>query len=205
MALEPIPPQELLPCGRDADTVAEHAAAGAPDDHERECPYCGEIITGSAAVNAAATALAQDTDADPSPGLVPAVMQTVWSELRPGRRIPLPSGDGTIFATETAVISAITGELDLISDLTVRRIRLAAAGPDPTADSDAAGSAAAPADSAALPGVTLTASARYPADIAALAAQARAAVVRCSQELFGLTPQRVDIDITDLQLPVGTP
>jgi hypothetical protein len=206
MALEPIPPRELLPCGRDADTVAEHAAAGAPDDHERACPYCGEIITGSAAVDAAATELAQDTDTDPSPGLVPAVMQTVWSELRPGRRIPLPSGDGTTFATETAVISAITGELDLISDLTVRRIRLAAAaGPDQKGDPDAAGSAAAPDDPAALPAVTLSASARYPADIGALAAQARAAVVHCCQQLFGLTPQRVDIDITDLQLPVGTP
>lgn len=225
MALDPIPPRELLPCGRDADTVAEDAAAGRSDEHETQCPYCSSILAGAAAVDAAAAVLAQDTDADPSPGLVPAVMQTVWSELRPGRRIALPSGAGSTFVTETAVMSAITGELDLISDLTVRRIRLAApaaavsapdavpadgptvpGGPVP-ADSAPDGSAPddTPDDTAILPAVSLTASVRYPADIGALAGAARAAVMRCSQELFGLTPHRVDIDIIDLQLPVQTP
>lgn len=205
MALDPIPPHELLPCGRDADTVARDAAAGTTDEHERSCPYCGEIVAGAAALGAAAAALARDTDADPSPGLVPAVMQTVWSELRPGRRLALPSGTGTTFATETAVISALTGELDQISDLTVRRIRLAAAPKTGTA-SDRPDDPSAVDGSVAdlLPAVSLTASARYPADIPALAAAARAAVVRCARELFGLTPLRVDIDITDLQPPVRT-
>lgn len=228
MALDPTQPRELLPCGRDPDTVADDVAAGTLDEHERSCPYCGEIIAGSAALGAAASELARDTDADPSPGLVPAVMQTVWSELRPGRRLALPSGAGSTFATETAVISALTAELDLIADLTVRRIRLApaaraAAESDPgvvgesvseprgpveeggVAEPDPNGKLGAVDEPAAgvLPAVSLTASARYPADIGALAATARAAVVRCAQELFGLTPLRVDIDITDLQLPVS--
>ena len=199
----PGPVAGALPCGRNADTVAEHAATGTSDEHERECPYCGAIIAGTAAVDAAALALARDTDADPSPGLVPAVMHTVWSELRPGRRIPLPSGGGATFATETALISAITGALDLIDDLTVRRIRFAAAGADGTELADAATEDTADVhDPAVLPAVSLTASARYPADIPALAADARAAVVLSSQQLFGLTPLRVDIEITDLQPPV---
>ena len=49
----------------------------------------------AAALDRAAGELARDTDRDPSPGLLPAVMHTVWAELRPGARIPLPGSGST--------------------------------------------------------------------------------------------------------------
>ena len=79
------------------------------------------LARAGALVDRASAELTASTDRDPSPGLLPAVMETVWAELRPGQQIPLPGSDGTLLVTETAVGNALVAHLDGLPELLVRR------------------------------------------------------------------------------------
>jgi len=149
----------------------------------------------AAALDRAAGELARDTDRDPSPGLLPAVMHTVWAELRPGARIPLPGSDGTLLVTETAVGNALVAHLDGLPELLIHRctVQHLPATPDqPTADRPTIG-------------ITLTAAVAYGSRADALLQRVRTVLTIAADQLFGLTVDRVDIDIVDIYPPVGHP
>ena len=154
----------------------------------------------AAALDRAAGELARGTDRDPSPGLLPAVMHTVWAELRPGARIPLPGSDGTLLVTETAVGNALVAHLDGLPELLIRRctVQHLPATPDqPTADQPTA-------DRPTI-GITLTAAVAYGSRADALLQRVRTVITIAADQLFGLTVDRVDIDIVDIYPPVGHP
>lgn len=111
-------------------------------------------------------------------------MQTVWAELRSGRRIPLPGGGGTLFVTEIAVSNALVAHLDGIAELIIRRCTVQQQQP-------------------ALRGpatvqVALTAALAYGAATEALLLRVRAVITATAQRLFGFTTAQVDIEIVDV-------
>lgn len=147
----------------------------------------------AAALDRAAGELARDTDRDPSPGLLPAVMHTVWAELRPGARIPLPGSGGTLLVTETAVGNALVAHLDALPELLIRRctVQHLPATPDqPTADRPTIR-------------IALTAAVAYGSHADALLQRVRTVITIAADQLFGFTVDRVDIDIVDIYPPVG--
>lgn len=176
---------------------------------------------GAVAVQRASAGLAASTDRDPSPGLVPAVMQTVWAELRPGQQIPLPGSDGTLLVTETAVGNALVAHLDGLPELLVRRCAVRYLAPvdrpendreaDSPATDDRAAGAGAPdgsvTDSSGSDGtlqISMTAAVAYGTATGVLVEEIRSVIAAGAQQLFGLTIGRVDVDIVDVYPTPGT-
>jgi hypothetical protein len=183
---------ELLPCGRDPITVADHARSGHPDDHERACPHC-QSATHSAELTQRA---ARDLAAQPvhvPPTLLPKIMRRVWSELRPTGVIPLASdgADGDTNIAIRALVDALRYNLDRLDDLTVHTCRVDATG-------NAAGNGASPALT-----VQLAVSATHTPDLPRLAIQCRRQVAETLHQQFGLHAARVDVDFVDLDPPTG--
>lgn len=150
----------------------------------------------AAALDRATAQFARDTDRDPSPGLLPAVMHTVWAELRPGVRIPLPGSDGTLLVTETAVSNALVAHLDGLPELLVRRCTVQHQ-PRP------AGESTEPAATAETIRITLTAAVAYGISTDDLVHRIRTVITVAAEHLFGFTVDRVDIDIIDVYPPAG--
>lgn len=142
-----------------------------------------------AALARAADELGRFTDREPSVGLVPAVMHAVWAELRPGHLIALPGSDGHLLVGSTAVATAITGRLDDLATLVVRRC---------TVESPDAGSDQPGADGAGALRVQLTAAVAYGADTGELSSVVRTTVTDTVRDLFGLDVDRVDLVVEDV-------
>lgn len=182
---------EMLPCGRDPITVADHARSGQPDNHERDCPHCQSATRDAELTQRAARELAAQPVYVP-PTLLPKIMRKVWAELRPSGEIPLPSTGGNTSIAIRAVVDTLRYELDRLPDLTMRTCRLDATG-------TAAGNGSAPALT-----IRLSVSARQTADLPRLAAQCRQQVAETLHHQFGLRADRVDINFVDLDLPGAT-
>ena len=156
----------------------------------------------AAVVDRASAELAASTDRDPSPGLLPAVMETVWAELRPGQQIPLPGSDGTLLVTETAVGNALVAHLDGMPELLVRRCVVEYRVPG-NGDNGAAGPAGESPDGTL--GIALTAAVAYGTGTGELVERIRSVISLGAEQLFGLTVGRVDVDIVDVYPAPGTP
>lgn len=141
-------------------------------------------LAAAAALARAADELGRVTDREPSAGLVPAVMHSVWAELRPGQLIVLPGSSGHLLVGSTAVATAITGALDDLADIVVRRCTVEA----PEDGPDVSGALR----------VELTASVAYGADTLELSELVRASVNDTVTELFGLAVDRVDLLVQDV-------
>ncbi|WP_420122438.1 hypothetical protein [Nakamurella sp.] len=152
-----------------------------------------------AVLDRAAGELGRATDQEPSAGLVPAVMHSVWAELRPGQLLELPGSDGRLLVGAAAVATAITGRLDDLADLVVRRCTVESADPGPGSGP------VAPGAGAAAVRVTLTAAVAYGADTGELADEVRTTVATAARELFGLTVDRVDLVVEDVFVAGGAP
>ena len=185
MALEEL---TALPCGRDPLEVVDADLEGTGDAHAQTCPYCRKAIADARGQQTIADDLRSSATPAPS-SLLPSVMTTVWSELRPGKQLPLPSV-GAAFVTELAVSSALQHDLDLLQDLEIQvcRARLHDREDDPVP----------PPVSAPLVHVDITAAAAYPADLLALADTVRSTAARTLLVQFGLAAVAIDVDIVDL-------
>ncbi len=178
----------MLPCGRDALAVVDDARTGLLDDHERSCRYC------LAAQHAADLALqaARELDAQPvdvPAGLLPAVMRTVWAELRPSPLIPLPAPAGGAAVSALAVATALRTDLDTVDNLSVYTCQV-----EPSQPTSRNGRPAALE-------IHLTASTRYPSPLPPLADLCRARITATLRTQFGLAAAGVDIDFIDLDPP----
>jgi hypothetical protein len=157
----------------------------------------------AAALDRATLELARNIDREPSPELLPAVMQTVWAELRPGQRIPLPGSHGTLFITETAAGNALVAHIDGLAGIIVRRCTVVYRAPNTTRGGTPPSVRDSPgADSGGI-GITLTAAVAYGTGTDALLARVRSVIGITAQDLFGLTVDQVDIDIVDVYPPAG--
>lgn len=187
-------PADVLPCGRALEAVTAHAHAGELDSHEQQCPFCLAATASTERLRQASATLTAATAVQiPAISVVPAVMLKVLSELRPGRFLALPSSGRTLFVSETAYCTAVTAQLEDISDVVIRRCTVHEV-PAPAA---APGVVAGAAQKTSVV-VTMTASIVYGADAGALAQLIRQRVGQASQLLFGLPAAQVDIGFTDL-------
>lgn len=172
--------------------VAEPALTPGPESASRSAPDpdAAAVVTAepdpasAAALDRAAGELGGITDREPPAGLVPAVMHSVWAELRPGQLLPLPGSGGRLLVGAAAVATAITGRLDDLADLVVRRCSVES--PDPATGATAAVR------------VTLTAAVAYGTDTVELADDVRTTVTATVRDLFGLPVERVDLIIEDV-------
>lgn len=188
-----------LPCGRDPLTVADQARAGQLDDHCTTCPYCQAVIEEDLQLLSARDITSEPVT--PPATLLPAIMATVWSELRPGRNLPLPAAHGLAFASERAVTSLLQHTLDELPDLLVHRCRLhldppevgEIAAADTAADADADAGVAVPSLR-----IEISAAAAYLAELAVLAEQVRTVTTAALVSQFGLAAQQVDVEFVDL-------
>lgn len=178
--------EPVLPCGHDPILVSEHAEAGALDDHELSCPYCQRVV-GAAALSARFGAeAAAVVDVDPPRDLVPSVMRSVRTELRPARQIPVPSADGAAFVTDHVVTTVLRDALDAAGGLVVSSCRVEVL-------------------SGSGLGVRVDAFGRYLDDLAAGADGLRELVVRTLLRDFGLVAtDGVDVAVVDLIAPVSS-
>lgn len=167
-----------LECGRDPETVAEHAAAGTLDDHERECPYCGQVASAVGLSQSLGRQAAEAGEAGPSRDLVAGVMKSVRAELRHARQLPLPTPEGAAFVTDHVVATVLRDALDSARGLVVRSCRV---------EMDAAGL-----------GVRLDTLGRWPADLTRAADDARTLVREVVQREFGMGMGAVDVAVVDL-------
>ncbi|MDQ2845437.1 MAG: hypothetical protein M3Y77_03600 [Actinomycetota bacterium] len=177
-----------LSCGRDPLEVVDLARLGVLDEHSRSCRYCRAAIAAGEQHLRLADSLRELPVQAPA-SLLPAVMTTVWAELRPGRNIPLPASHGSAFATERAIAATVQQGLDELPDLLVHLCRLQVsndAHPHPVEQPLR---------------IEVRAAAAYPTDLTALADSARihAAGILLSQ--FGLTPHTIDVFFVDIFQP----
>ena len=174
--------EPLLPCGRDPLEVADHAAAGVLDAHERDCPYCAAVIKAaslSARLGAEAAGAAVEDSAPPR-DLVPAVMRSVRTELRSAREIPVPSDEGPAFVTDHVVATVLRDVLDAAGGLVVSSCRVEML-------------------SGSGLGVRVEAFGHYDDDLAAEAAAVRDRVVATLRRDFGLeADDGVDVAVVDI-------
>jgi hypothetical protein len=166
-------------------TMTGDPATGVPVDPVD----AAELERAAAVLDRASAGLSASTDRDPSPGLVPAVMQTVRAELRPGQEISLPGSDGTLLVTETAVGNALVVHLDGLPELLVRRCRVRH-----RADTSTDGSL----------DVSVTAAIAYGTHTGELVDRIRSVMKAGAEELFGLDVGRVDVEFVDVFPAVGS-
>lgn len=120
MALDP---PETLSCGRDPMAVLDAARADTVDDHSRTCPFCQAVVRGDLLAERGADRIRSEPAIVPDT-LLPRIMSTVWSELRPGHTLPVPTRYGTAFATERAAVSLLQDDLDRMPDFQVHLCRI---------------------------------------------------------------------------------
>ena len=181
-----------LPCGRDPLTEADQARMGQTGAHEQECPYCrATIAEAGVTLRAAQELAAQPVDAPPT--LLPAVMRTVWTELRPSAIIDLPVAGGGAVVTTLAVSAALLHDLDQVPGMTVRSCRADATDPPRPAGTGSPWLA-----------IRVAATATWPTELPALASQARRLITSTLRTQFGLHAASIDINFTDLDLPQAT-
>lgn len=180
------PSPTTLPCGRDAVDVAEHAAAGRLDEHERGCPHCQAVVaTAALSARMGAEAATVHDDVEPPRDLVPAVMRSVRTELRTARQIPVPSEHGAAFVTDHVVTTVLRDALDRSGGLVVSSCRVEVL-------------------SGSGLGVRVEAFGRYLDDLTVGAAAARDLVVATLQRDFGLVAtDGIDVAVVDLIGPTS--
>lgn len=192
MALDP---DMFLPCGRDPIDVVDAARRHRTDAHVRDCPYCREAV----AADRDQLRIAQELGAAETPApesLLPSVMATVWAELRPGKRIPLPTGFSS-FVTELAAGTLLQHVLEALPQLEIRvcEVRLGDADPgqipDPSPES-------ASASAAPVLEVSVTAAAAYPAELVDLAEDIRRVTRETLATQFRLSVRSVDVSFADV-------
>jgi len=130
-----------LSCGRSIDDVWSHLD-GAPDEHERSCPYCLEARARLLRLSDAAvdlrTSEAADPTLQPDPGFAASVMGLVRAEVRRGQAIPLDDDDEPgLTISEQAVVGLVWAAADSVPGVRARRCRVRVALRD-DADDDAA-------------------------------------------------------------------
>lgn len=167
-----------------------------PDAHPE--PAAPPVDPASAeALDRATAELSQLTDRAPSPELIPAVMNTVWAELRPGRQIPFPGSNNTLFITETAAGNALVAEIDGLAGVIVRRCSvdyLAEQATEPGVGSDAGDGSIQ---------LTLTVALAYGAGSHSLLEHVRSVLQLSARELLGRPVSQVDIDVVDVYPATG--
>lgn len=205
MAMTPRPPDSvLLPCGRDPLDVIDAARAGSLDPHSRDCPYCTGVLDGDRDQRRIADELR--TVETPAPEtLLPAVMATVWAELRPGKQIPLPT-DQPAFVTELAVGSLLQHVLDTLPGLEIQRCQVRLSERDPEAERSAMTDEES-ADQVGSPllDVSVTAAVEYPADLPALADDIRRLTQDTLVAQLRLIARNVDVSFIDVYSPDEMP
>lgn len=182
-------PDTILPCGRDPLEVADHARTGRLDEHEQSCPHCQAAAAEAGVARRAAGELA-DAPVDAPAALLPAIMRTVWAELRFTDTVALPVPGGGVLVTTLAIADALRHALDGLPELTIHSC-LADTADHPSRDAHGAPEVS----------VHIAATATYPAQLPALADTCRQLTADTLRIQFGLRPSRVDIDFIDLDLP----
>jgi uncharacterized alkaline shock family protein YloU len=124
-----------LSCGRSIDDVWSRIE-GAPDEHERDCPYCLEARARLLRLSDAAADLrvaeATDPDLQPDVGFTTSVMSLVRAEVRRGQSIPLDvDEDPGLTISEQAVVSLVWAAADTVPGLRARRCRVRLVDRDP--------------------------------------------------------------------------
>ncbi|QNK81788.1 hypothetical protein [Nakamurella sp. PAMC28650] len=182
---------ETLACGRDPLDVIDQARRGRSDAHTATCPFCQAVI-GSDSTAAQYTQRLKNEPVQVPATLLPSVMNSVWSELRPGRNIPLAAAHGPAFATEQAVTSTVENELDQLPDFQVHTCQLHFR--------DRAPEEADPGYADRNPGlqIEIRAAAAYSVDLTALADTARAAAAAALSLQYGLQADAIDIAFVDV-------
>lgn len=190
----------VLPCGRDPLQVMDQARAGRIDEHSRSCRHCRSAI----ADDDRQLLFVEDLQSEPvdvPDTLLPSVMRTVWSELRPGRRVPLTVPEGTAFATELAITSMIQQALEQLPELVVHTCRLHFADdPVDVADAVVHESLSDATEDERTTGirVEVRAAAGYPSELAALADTVRESVAATLLTQFGLSLAGIDVFFVDV-------
>ncbi|GAB2576273.1 Asp23/Gls24 family envelope stress response protein [Microlunatus antarcticus] len=124
-----------LSCGRSIDDVWSHVG-GAPDEHERGCPYCLEararLLRLSDATTDLRTAEAADPALQPEPDFTASVMSLVRAEVRRGQALPLDvDEDPGLTISEQAVVSLVWAAADAVPGVRARRCRVRLVDRDP--------------------------------------------------------------------------
>ena len=130
-----------LSCGRSIDDVWSHLD-GAPDEHERRCPYCLEararLLRLSDAAADLRTSEAADPTLQPDPGFTASVMGLVRAEVRRGQAIPLDGDDDPgLTISEQAVVGLVWAAADSVPGVRARRCRVRVALDDDPDGTDA--------------------------------------------------------------------
>ena len=117
-----------LSCGRSIDDVWSHLD-GAPDEHERTCPWCTEararLLRLSEATADLRTSEADDPALQPDPGFTSSVMGLVRAEVRRGQAIPLdPDDEPGLTISEQAVVGLVWEAADTVPGVRARRCRV---------------------------------------------------------------------------------
>ncbi|OLT19329.1 hypothetical protein BJF78_11365 [Pseudonocardia sp. CNS-139] len=124
MAMTPIAP---LPCGRDAATVWDRAAAGRPPDgHERTCPHCTAARADAAGLDTVVRRMAHRdaTELAPPPEMLDRVVTAVNGPLRPADLLVLPSPYGRARLARPAAAAVLRHVVDGMAGLRARSCRI---------------------------------------------------------------------------------
>jgi len=180
------PDEELLPCGREPETVLEHARDGTLDEHERSCPECRAVVRDHSVLDQVTREWAELPVPMPD-DLGSRVMRLVRAELHTGRLLPLGDPDEELTLTETAAARALRAAVDAEPGVQARSCRI-------RPHENRAG--------AAVPGpvtVRLSVGVPYGEPIHALAQRLRERVRRAAEERLGLEVAKVDVDVVGLE------
>lgn len=189
--------EHQLPCGIDLDELWHRFDANTLTDHDRSCEHCQAAVRGFEALQTATVALSRSEDR-PEPKLLDTIMSAVRTEVRRGRRIPLPSGDfGSVDVYEQAVATVLRDVVDNTGDGAVARscrVRYdetaTADGPDGVVD------------------LTLSLTAPHDVTLPELLTGIRDRLARTAETDFGVVVRRIDLvveDLSDVPAPQASP
>lgn len=184
-----------LSCGRSIDDVWSHID-GAPDAHERGCPYCLEararLLRLSAATAGLRAAEAVDPDLQPEPGFTASVMSLVRAEVRRGQTFPLDvEEEPGLTISEQAVVGLVWAAADAVPGIRARRCEVH------LVDEEEAGDVTAAAR-VTLVDVDLDVAVGPGTSIPAATAELRDRVARLVDAEAGLRVRRVDLRVEDV-------
>ncbi|MDQ2847962.1 MAG: hypothetical protein M3Y77_16785 [Actinomycetota bacterium] len=192
-----VDPAILLRCGRDPLDVIDAARAGSTDAHIDACPHCQAAIAADHQHRQAAEEFR--SAASPAPDtLLPSVMATVWTELRPGRQIPVATA-GASFVTQLAINTLLQHQLDELPDLEIQLCQIQLGADDPVPETIEPAALQPPLT------VEITAAAAYRADLHVLADLIRHRIQQTLSTQFRLSPRSVDVSFVDLLDTPSTP
>jgi hypothetical protein len=170
---------ELLACGRRRDTLYDHLAADALDEHELSCPHCRRAAADLAPVRRA-TVLLRDEPADPPAGFVEVLMARIRAEARRRHRLPLPAESPMrLSISEHAAAAVLTLAADEVFGVTVRGCRF----PDP----------------ADATHVEIEIALGYGTPAPETAERVRRRIRAAARYHLGLSPRTIDITVEDLR------